>query len=323
MADLIHMDHRLVSIINRFGIELGFGDRSIGEVCEGAGVNPGFFIEIINSYRDEDYSPEDKLKDFPVGMITDYLGRTHDHYKNIKLPEVEELIYSMIESSYKEPELSSLLKEYFRKYREELLAHIKREDELVFPYSIQTEKEYLESKNSGVRKDSRDNFSIMEYLSDHDDVEAKLYDLKNIIIKYLPPLGNPSAISRLITELFMLEKDLNDHSRIEEKVLVPKVLSMEKELYGKEMTATHTKEEAPVNNREEGSVLSEREKNILREVALGLTNKEIADKLFISVHTVTTHRKNITQKLGIKTASGLTIYAILNGIISIGESQVP
>jgi len=67
--------------------------------------------------------------------------------------------------------------------------------------------------------------------------------------------------------------------------------------------------------------LSEREKNILRHVALGHTNKEIADKLFISTHTVITHRKNITRKLGIKTVSGLTVYAILNHLIDMDDFQ--
>jgi len=69
------------------------------------------------------------------------------------------------------------------------------------------------------------------------------------------------------------------------------------------------------------SELSEREVEILKDVALGLSNKEIADKHFISPHTVITHRKNITRKLGIKTVSGLTIYAILNRIIGIEEAN--
>jgi DNA-binding NarL/FixJ family response regulator len=67
--------------------------------------------------------------------------------------------------------------------------------------------------------------------------------------------------------------------------------------------------------------ISKREADILKEIALGYSNKEIADKLFISVHTVVTHRKNITRKLGIKTAPGLTIYAIINKIIDINDTE--
>ena len=69
------------------------------------------------------------------------------------------------------------------------------------------------------------------------------------------------------------------------------------------------------------SELSKREVTILREIALGKTSKEIADELFISTHTVLTHRKNINKKLEIKTASGLTVYAILNNIINLDELE--
>jgi DNA-binding NarL/FixJ family response regulator len=69
----------------------------------------------------------------------------------------------------------------------------------------------------------------------------------------------------------------------------------------------------------EGADLSEREKEILVSVAKGLTNKEIADHHFISVHTVISHRKNITRKTGIKTIPGLTLYAMFNNLISQDE----
>lgn len=69
--------------------------------------------------------------------------------------------------------------------------------------------------------------------------------------------------------------------------------------------------------------ISKREADILKNIALGYSNKEIADKLFISAHTVVTHRKNITRKLGIKTVPGLTIYAILNKLIDINDSGQP
>ncbi|MGW8314011.1 MAG: response regulator transcription factor [Bacteroidales bacterium] len=68
-----------------------------------------------------------------------------------------------------------------------------------------------------------------------------------------------------------------------------------------------------------GDSLTERERTIVRLVSLGLTNRQIADELFLSTHTVITHRKNIVSKLGIKSVSGLTVYAIVNNIITIEE----
>ncbi|MCG8410320.1 MAG: response regulator transcription factor [Bacteroidales bacterium] len=77
---------------------------------------------------------------------------------------------------------------------------------------------------------------------------------------------------------------------------------------------------APDDGQNIPDEISKREADILRYIALGYSNKEIADKLFLSTHTVVTHRKNITRKLGIKTVSGLTIYAILNKLIDINDT---
>jgi len=69
----------------------------------------------------------------------------------------------------------------------------------------------------------------------------------------------------------------------------------------------------------EGDELTTREREVLQLVARGFSNKMIADKLFISTHTVISHRKNITDKIGIKSISGLTVYAILNRLIDTAE----
>ncbi|MCC8062902.1 MAG: response regulator transcription factor [Rikenellaceae bacterium] len=71
----------------------------------------------------------------------------------------------------------------------------------------------------------------------------------------------------------------------------------------------------------EGYELTDRESEILVSVAKGMTNKEIADEHHISVHTVISHRKNITRKTGIKTVSGLTVYALLNNLIDQSEIE--
>lgn len=74
-----------------------------------------------------------------------------------------------------------------------------------------------------------------------------------------------------------------------------------------------------VTQQDSSEELSDREKDVLKKVALGKTNKEVANELFISTHTVISHRKNITRKLGIKTISGLTVYAILNQLIKLED----
>jgi len=74
----------------------------------------------------------------------------------------------------------------------------------------------------------------------------------------------------------------------------------------------------PCEKNNQGPI-SKREVIVLKEVVKGYTNQEIADKLFISIHTVMTHRKNITKKLGIKTVSGLMVYSLMNNIVDIKE----
>ena len=83
-------------------------------------------------------------------------------------------------------------------------------------------------------------------------------------------------------------------------------------------SAMDSKQTDPVSD---GGELSAREKEILVCVAKGMLNKEIADKLNLSIYTVITHRKNITRKTGIKTVAGLTVYALLNGLIDMSSVQ--
>ena len=118
--------------------------------------------------------------------------------------------------------------------------------------------------------------------------------------------GKEVQILYVFNSLLPIDAPLNQLSILDAKsALVDKI------------TSVLTKVEKTQNNDNEE--LSPREKAILKQVALGLTNKEIAEKTYISTHTVISHRKNITRKLGIKTVSGLTVYAILNNIIQMDD----
>jgi DNA-binding NarL/FixJ family response regulator len=117
-----------------------------------------------------------------------------------------------------------------------------------------------------------------------------------------------------------LTSSLEDEN-LENKVVFSQIISLseQKTSIVKKLRIVLSQIDAMSENPSSSSELSEREIEILKDVALGLSNKEIAEKNFISPHTVITHRKNITRKLGIKTVSGLTIYAILNKYIGMDE----
>ncbi len=85
-----------------------------------------------------------------------------------------------------------------------------------------------------------------------------------------------------------------------------------------ENSTTHNPHTSTTNK----PILSEREVEVLKEVASGLSNKEIAEKLFISINTVISHRKKITEKLDIKSISGLTVYALMNELINPDEINI-
>ncbi len=229
MADVIHLDYTLLPVINRFGISLGFGDRTIESLCNKNGINLDFFLEILNAFHDPDYFPEEKLKKYPIGLLIDYLKKTHDYYMDVKVPELEKLISRLVDTSVEDSSRQALLTEFFADYEKQLTEHIEREEEKVYPYILALEKAVHEKDESEETSERLDQYSIDHFTVEHDDVEEKLLDLKNIIIKYLPPPGDSNLCNTVLFLLFELEKDLNDHSRIEDTIMVPMVEDLEKQ----------------------------------------------------------------------------------------------
>ena len=215
-----------------------------------------------------------------------------------------------------EPKLEELLKacpakqaaavrKFFSEYEAELRAHFNFEEEKVFPY-IQ----------SLIEGGSVVDFNIDMFKDNHSNVDEKLGDLKSIIMKSLPDSCDGNLRLEILDLICHLQRDLARHTCVEEDVLIPLVRRMENPALFRKTLALEKEKEADV--REE---LSEREKEILVCVARGMLNKEIADQNNISIHTVISHRKNITRKIGIKTVAGLTVYAILNGLIDVNSIE--
>ncbi len=227
MAEVIHHDYMLLPVITRFGINLGFGDKSVEQICKEVNINLDFFLEITNSFIDDEYIPQKELGSFPVSLMIDYLKKTHDYYLNEKIPELEEMINKMSSSIPAEKKKAMLIKNFFLEYRNELENHIMREEKKVQPYILEIEDAYLKQNLTPALNEKIKTYSMKDFASEHDNVEEKLFDLKNIIIKYMPPCVDKALCNRILIELFRLEKDLNAHASLEDKVLIPKVADME------------------------------------------------------------------------------------------------
>jgi len=141
-----------------------------------------------------------------------------------------------------------------------------------------------------------------------------------IIIKYLPSDAQRNhLLTATLYDIYNLEEWLNLHTNVEDIIFMPAVKLLESNLRNKADDVSARISNIIDQQAETTEMLSDREKDVIVGVVQGLTNKEIADKLFISPNTVITHRRNIAKKLQIHTAAGLTIYAVVNKLVDLSK----
>lgn len=228
MAEVILKDYRLLPIVFRFGLTLGFGNKTVEEICKEKDIDTDFFLEILNSHHNSVYFPNNHLSDFKADIIIKYLTNTHAYYLENKVPRIESYI-AKLEKEVAADDIKNinLLRCFFYEYRSEIEVHFKVEEERVFPYILALEKA-LKTGNCSEELFTRIKEEPIEiYERNHDDLEVKLSDMKNLIIRFLPVEDCIGDYEYLLAELFQMEYDLEDHARIEEKVLVPKVKMLE------------------------------------------------------------------------------------------------
>ena len=228
LASVILKDHSLLPVINRLGIKLGFGDETIKNICVEKGIDLNFFVETINVFHYEAYFPEKRLLDFPISMVIDYLIKTHQYYKNYLIPENDRLMELFLSASPGESTDNELVRKFYTKFKEEFVIHINFEEREMFPYILELNAviEDFSLRNQFIRK--YPSFSITSFEKEHSNMDDKMDDLKNIIIKYLPPNYDQNRGNAFLYNLFMFEKDLKNHSRIEDHIMIPKVKQLEK-----------------------------------------------------------------------------------------------
>ena len=301
VADLVNRDFQVLGMLDRMGIKDNFGDHTVEEICSRHGMDPDTFIMLYNIYLDSKFKPSEKsLREGNIEDVVKYLRLSHDYYLNIALKSLSDSLSSLLAPCSEKQK--SVFWRFYSEYKDELNRHFDFEDTQLMPY--------VRSLLDGNRDPD---FNIDSFDDEHSSINEKISDLKNLVMKSLPDECDGSLRMQTLYLICTLEYDLKRHTSVEDDVLVPMVRLLEKR--------TSRSGRVPGSTDAEKEELSDREKEILVCVAKGMLNKEIADNFNISIYTVISHRKNITRKIGIRSVAGMTVYALLNGLLDISSIE--
>lgn len=306
MISLIRDNYNLLQSLGSFGISLGFGDKTVKQVCDDQNVDTNTFLAVVN-FTINGYREMEDVSRLSVPTLLQYLKASHDYFIGFQLPFIrKELVDALDEND----NLARLILKLYDEYSRSVTQHMKYEEKTVFPY--------VESLIAGK---PMANYAIDMYSKHHGQESSKLRELKSIIIKYFPGdcLRN-NQLSATLYDIYNNEEWLALHAEVEDNIFIPAIKYLEEKSRQSDVSA---KISSMIGKNQEGAdALGEREKDVIVALVQGMSNKEIAEHLCISVNTVITHRRNIARKLQIHSPAGLTIYAIVNNLIDISAVKL-
>ena len=298
MIDIISDNYTMLQGLNAFGIHLGFGDKTVSEVCQSQDVDCHTFLTVVN-FLINGYAPKDSDERISPKTLLAYLRASHRYFLDFQLPSIRQKLQTALTPGDK---LANLILHLYDEYARDIHHHMKYEEKTLFPY--------VEALMTG---EPKSDYNVDIFSKHHGDTTAKLQELKHIIIKYLPQDGLTNhQLTATLFDLYNTEEWLSHHSQVEDVLFVPAIRLLEQKVRTQDASQRISQ---IISSGHPSEAISEREKEVIVCLVQGLINKEIAERLCISVHTVITHRRNIARKLKIRSLAGLTLYAIANNLI--------
>ena len=306
MINLISDNYNILESLGRFGINMGFGDKTVREVCEDQHVDTYTFLAVVN-YSINGYRSVVDTDRISVPTLLHYLKASHEYYLDFQLPYNR---MALKEALDEDDSLARLILKMYDAYAHEIRMHMKYEEYHLFPYVDRL-----------INNTANDDYNIETFSKHHNQVTQRLRELKNIIIKYLPSNNKRNnQLSRVLFDLYKNEEWLGQHAAVEDHIFTPAIRKLERKQKQNDVSVKISQMISKGQDAQEA--LSDREKEVIVSLVQGMSNKEIADHLFISTNTVITHRRNIARKLQIHSPAGLTIYAIVNNLVDISSVKL-
>ena len=214
MATLIADNYRLIQVMTRFGINVGFGDKTVSEVCRQQGVDCDTFLSVVN-FTIDGYTHADTAGRISAQALMQYLKQSHVYFLGYLLPSIRRKLADGISSA--PSEISFLIMRFFDEYETQVRTHMDFEERTIFAYV-----ESLLNANTSSAPD------LHTYSDHHEEVSSRLHELKSIIIKYGPAKADANLLNDALYDIYRCEEELSDHCHIEDELLIPAISMLEK-----------------------------------------------------------------------------------------------
>ena len=215
MGDLICDNYPMLLVLSRFGMSLGFGEQSIGEVCKSNNVDVKTFLAVVNLLIDDSEKiPKIIDAEISIPALIKYLCNSHKYFVEFRLPLIRQELVNALGDNKNDVNL--VIIKYYDEYVYEVNRHITYEERKVF--------KYVESL---IDTNVSNKYNIEIFSKRHDDVECKLSELKDIIIKYYPN-SSSNELNSVLFDIFSCAKDLESHNRVENALFIPAIKELER-----------------------------------------------------------------------------------------------
>lgn len=219
LGDILSEHYQILLILSRFGLSLGIGDLTVGQVCKAKGVDTGTFLAVVNYVASADSTLYHQVD---IKAMIGFLREAHLYYSDFKIPELRDKLVSVVDS-VSDTTLSALVIRLFDTYAAAVNRHLAYENKVLF--------DYADRLNSG--QDAIGDFDLPNFISQHDNIDTHLVELKNVMIRYFPCADKAREVHQVLYDIFGFEADLRCHCDIEDSLFIPALVERQRNLASK------------------------------------------------------------------------------------------